>query len=229
MRHLARARPSSSAMVVLVLAATVALQSSITYTLTFGPLDAFMAADLKDSPVAGLWLGLRAALIVLLVALWGLGRKRLLFRTMIVTNAIFTFGLALNVFSLTDVLLHFSGKTVWPLLTDVVFIAMSNILIFSIWYWIADPPGIEETQRDDSPWDFLFPQRASTLPGYEAWLPRYTDYLYLAFTASVAFSAADTLPLTRRAKLLMALQAGISLVTLTVIVGSVINVAMGSN
>jgi hypothetical protein len=31
-------------------------------------------------------------------------------------------------------------------------------------------------------------------------LPRYTDYLYLAFTTRFAFSPTDTLPLTRRAK-----------------------------
>jgi hypothetical protein len=228
MSYFFRTRPASMAMVVIVLAGAMLLQSGVSYTLSFGPLDAFAPSGLKQQSLAGAWLALRVALIALLIVLWALGRKRLLFKFMIVANAVFTFGLALNVVSLTDVLLRFSGKTVWPLLTDVVLIASTNVLIFSVWYWVIDPPGVEETQRDDSPWEFLFPQRASSLPRYETWSPRYTDYLYLAFTTSVAFSAADTLPLTRRAKLLMALQAMISLITLTVIVGNVINLVVGS-
>jgi hypothetical protein len=41
---------------------------------------------------------------------------------------------------------------------DVVLVATSNILIFSVWYWLIDPPGIEDVSRADEPWDFLFPQ-----------------------------------------------------------------------
>lgn len=48
--------------------------------------------------------------------------------------------------------------------------------------------------------------------------------LYLAFTTSFAFSSTDTLPLTRRAKMLMLLQATISIITLTGIAGSAINI-----
>ena len=76
---------------------------------------------------------------------------------------------------------------------------------------------------------FLFPQRASSLPDYESWAPRYAAYLFVAFTASFAFSPTDTLPLTRRAKLLMLLQAAISVVTLTAIAGSAINILAGGN
>ena len=75
---------------------------------------------------------------------------------------------------------------------------------------------------------FSLSPAAATLPGYEQWQPRYTDYLYLAFTASFAFSPTDTLPLSRRAKLLMLLQAVISIVTLTGIAGSAINILAGA-
>jgi uncharacterized membrane protein len=81
----------------------------------------------------------------------------------------------------------------------------------------------------NEPWDFLFPQRGADLPFYESWVPRYTDYLYLAFTDSFAFSPTDTLPLTRRAKLLMLLQATISIITLTAIASSAINNLAGSH
>ena len=106
--------------------------------------------------------------------------------------------------------------------------AITNILIFSIWYWIIDPPGIDETQRVDEPWDFLFPQRGADLPHYESWAPRYTDYLYLAFTTSFAFSPTDTLPLTRRAKMLMLMQSAISIITLTAIASSAVSLLAGS-
>jgi hypothetical protein len=46
--------------------------------------------------------------------------------------------------------------------------------------------------------------------------------LFVAFTTSFAFSPTDTLPLTRRAKMLMLLQAAISVVTLTGVAGSAI-------
>ena len=90
-----------------------------------------------------------------------------------------------------------------------------------------DPPGIVEGQDERQPWAFLFPQRGSALPHYESWLPRYADYLFVAFTTSFAFSPTDALPLTRSAKMLMLLQAAISIVTLTGIAGSAINILAG--
>ena len=214
-------------MVVLVLLLIVAMQEGISYTIAFGKLDIFIPI-IKNSPVAAGWLGLRGVLIVVAIVLWFLNRKRQLFRVIILTNAILTLGLFVNMLALLVVLSGFSPQAISTLLTDVVLMAVTNVLIFSIWYWVIDPPGVEETQREEDPWDFLFPQRAATLPGYEAWLPRYTDYLYLAFTASFAFSPTDTLPLSRRAKLLMLLQAVISIVTLTGIAGSAINILAGA-
>ncbi len=81
--------------------------------------------------------------------------------------------------------------------------------------------------RDKDAWDFLFPQRGGEIPHYEIWVPKYTDYLFIAFTTSIAFSPTDTLPLTRRAKILMMLQAGVSLVTITAIASSAINIMAG--
>jgi len=120
-------------------------------------------------------------------------------------------------------------QAVASLLADVVLMALSNILIFSIWYWIIDPPEVEERPGEDAPWAFLFPQRGATLPHYEAWLPRYADYLFVAFTASFAFSPTDALPLTRLAKMLMLVQSAVSVVMLTGIAGSAISILTASN
>jgi hypothetical protein len=222
-----RTRGSSLSMVVLVLLIIVLLQGSISYSTTFGAISRFVPG-LEDSPVSDSWLGLRVILIAVALLLWLLTRKRHLFRAIIITNSLLTLGLFINMSALLDALRRFSPKAVESLLVDVFLMAVTNILIFSIWYWIIDPPGIDETKGEDTPWEFLFPQRGANLPHYESWAPRYTDYLYLAFTASFAFSPTDTLPLTRRAKMLMLLQSAISIITLTAIAGSAINILAGN-
>jgi hypothetical protein len=121
-----------------------------------------------------------------------------------------------------------SSRAVGELIIDVALMAAANILIFSIWYWIIDPPPVIEDEPDPRPWAFLFPQRGSHLPGYESWNPVYADYLSVAFTTSFAFSPTDAAPLNRTAKLLMLLQSTISVVTLTGIAGGAINVLGGA-
>ena len=167
--------------------------------------------------------------MAIVLIFWLLNRKQALFKAIIVVNAFLTLGLFLNMFTLIDVLRGVVTQDVKTLLADVVLLAVANILIFSIWYWIVDPPGVDGSVRDDEPWDFLFPQRAQPIPFYENWQPRYTDYIYLAFTTSFAFSPTDALPLTRRAKMLMLLQSTISIIILTAIASSAINILVGGS
>ena len=177
----------------------------------------------------GVLSALQVALLALSLVLWTLNRRRVLFNVIVIANALFTVMLLLYTSTLMAVLAGLSSRSADTLITDVALIAVSNILIFSIWYWIIDPPGVVEDQPGTQPWAFLFPQRASVLPHFESWVPRYSDYLFLAFTTSFAFSPTDTLPLTRRAKMFMLLQSTISVVTLTGIAGSAINIlAAGS-
>ncbi len=220
-------RSPSLTMVVLVLMAIVVLQNGVSYTTAFGRLNNLLPG-FERGPFPRAWFAFRAILILILVVLWLLNRRAALFKAIIAVNAIFTLGLLGNMTALTDALFHMSAAVVRTLLFDVVLLAVSNILIFSIWYWIIDPPGVEEPPRTDEPWDFLFPQRGGDLPRYEGWQPRYSDYLYVAFTTSFAFSPTDTLPLTRRAKMLMLLQSTVSIITLTAIAGSAINILAGS-
>ncbi len=232
MRKITFKRSPSLTTIVLVLLIIFLLQASISYTLTYGVLSSSFPHSfphsLQDRIATG-WLVLRALMIVVLLGFWFLYRKRQLFITIIIVNSVFTLGLFVNTVSLVIVLFGISSMDIKTLLGDVVLLAVSNILIFSIWYWVIDPPGVEDSPRENEPWDFLFPQRDGDLPFYELWVPRYTDYLYLAFTDSFAFSPTDTLPLTRRAKLLMLLQATISIITLTAIASSAINNLAGSH
>jgi hypothetical protein len=214
------------ARVVLIMLIVSLAQTGISYTMAFGALRDFLPKD--RSLLATTMFALRFGLVTILAVLWMLKRKHALFRLIIATNALFTLALLLQASALVNMLFGFASEAIGALMLDVVLMAVSNILIFSVWYWIIDPPEFEESPRADEAWDFLFPQRGSSLPHYEAWVPHYSDYLFVAFTTSFAFSPTDTLPLTRRAKMLMMLQAAISVVTLTAIAGSAINILAGS-
>lgn len=220
-----RVRGPRVAGVMLVMLAISLAQGGISYTMTFGALSDFMPRD--RSTLARDLLALSLGSIALMAALWALKRRRALFVCVIFANTVFTCALLLHLSGLVGVLYGSVSEAVNALMIDVVLMASTNILIFSIWYWVIDPPGFEDVPHADEAWDFLFPQRAGSIPHYESWEPGYADYLFLAFTTSFAFSPTDTAPLTKRAKMLMLLQATISVVTLTAIAGSAINILAG--
>ena len=56
------------------------------------------------------------------------------------------------------------------------------------------------------------------------WEPGFLDYLYVSFTNATAFSPTDTMPLTRWPKMIMLLQAGISLVTVALVIARAVNI-----
>jgi hypothetical protein len=185
----------------------------------FGVLNFEASGFFKD-----IWFVLRVGSVLGVILLWRLNNKRHRFRAIVFATTLLTLGLVASTLRLIDVIGRSYSINARVLLEEVVALAAVNILTFSIWFWIIDPPGIDETEPIDAPWEFLFPQPANTIPGHEAWSPRYSDYLHLAFSTSVAFSTTDAPPLTRRAKGLMILQAAISLISITVIAGSAINI-----
>jgi hypothetical protein len=72
--------------------------------------------------------------------------------------------------------------------------------------------------------DFLFPQMQSREVAPPHWTPELTDYMYVSFTNSIAFSPTDTLPLTRWAKLLMLSESTISAVTILLVAARAVNI-----
>jgi hypothetical protein len=211
--------------VVLVMLAIMLMQGGISYTMMIGELSSFVSE--YRMLILNSMIALRLGVIALLVALWILNFKRTLFIAVIITNTLLTLGLMYQMNTLISVLLGSAVESANALIFDAGLMAMTNVLIFSIWYWIIDPPGVEDTTPTDKSWDFLFPQRGSSIPHYESWVPNYVDYLFVAFTNSIAFSPTDTLPLTKRSKILMMLQAAISVITLTGIASSAINLLAG--
>jgi len=221
-----RERGIGLALVVLFMYLVSLMQEAVSYTLVLGRLNIRVWHDFGFFAEVGT--SVRSALVLLLTVLWLLGRKRVLFRAIVIANTLLTAALLVQAGFLMGVLAGLSSHAVSELITDVALMAAANILIFSIWYWIIDPPGVIADEPDPRPWAFLFPQRSDNLPGYETWAPHYFDYLFVAFTTSFAFSPTDTAPLSRAAKALTLLQSAISVVTLTGIASSAINILAGA-
>ena len=59
------------------------------------------------------------------------------------------------------------------------------------------------------------------------WIPTFVDYLYLSTTNSSAFSPTDTMPLTSRAKILMAVQATAALITSLLVIARAVGALGG--
>ena len=103
------------------------------------------------------------------------------------------------------------------LLLSSVAIYLTNIIVFGILYWELD-------NTRSAVDDFQFPQASSDKPGDKKWRPSFFDYLYVSLTNATAFSPTDTLPLTHRAKFLMALQALVALVTVALVAARAVNI-----
>lgn len=106
-----------------------------------------------------------------------------------------------------------------------------NVLIFSAWYWRLDAGGPHQRDLRESHTDgaFLFPQmtldpKIREEMGEGQWTPGFVDYLFLAFNTSTAFSPTDVPVLSRWAKLLMMVQALISLTTIAVLAARAVNI-----
>ena len=115
------------------------------------------------------------------------------------------------------------------LLRGALLLWGSNILTFALWYWEVDGGGpIRRRLRGSPPsTDFAFPpQQQAALSGQKDvdWSPELIDYVFLAFTSSSTFGPTDTLVMARRAKILMMLQASLSLI----IFGGVVARAVGN-
>jgi uncharacterized membrane protein len=104
-----------------------------------------------------------------------------------------------------------SGAAIWA----------TNVVVFGLWYWHLDRGGPLARHPGHYP-DFVFPQRQNPDDAAPDWSPTFPDYLYLAFTNATAFSPTDVMPYTIRAKMIMMLQATVSLLTITLVIARAI-------
>jgi uncharacterized membrane protein len=102
---------------------------------------------------------------------------------------------------------------------------LTNIIAFSLWFWMLDRGGpTVRALGQASPPSFLFATMQVGELAPSDWEPHYLDYLYLAFTNATAFSPTDTMPLTRWAKALMLVQSAISLVVALMIIARAVSI-----
>jgi hypothetical protein len=98
-----------------------------------------------------------------------------------------------------------------------------NVLVFALWYWDTDGGGPRKRhEAKHEAVDLQFPQQMDG--NSEQWAPDFLDYLFVAFTGATAFSPTDTFPLTHRAKLLMMIEASISLIIIVILISRVANI-----
>ena len=145
-----------------------------------------------------------------------------------------TFFLVASLIKLVGSLLepHVGTHTLPPvrLLLSAGALWFTNVLVFALWYWHLDAGGPHQRDKADryAPDAFLFPQMTMSEKklaeaGMADWSPGFMDYLFLAFNSSTALSPADTAVLSRWAKLLMMVQATISLTVIAVLAARAIN------
>lgn len=121
---------------------------------------------------------------------------------------------------LINALLNGSDIPGKELLTGAMAIFITNIIMFGLWFWELDSPGLTG-RHDHQNEHFEFPQELNDKTNWE---PTFFDYLYVSLTNSTAFSPTDTLPLTHFAKSLMSAQALISLLTVVLVTARAVNI-----
>jgi uncharacterized membrane protein len=107
------------------------------------------------------------------------------------------------------------------LLTHGTVVWLTNIITFGLLFWLLDEGGPRvRAERGRLDPDFQFPQDAVLRSD---WSPRLSDYLYVSLTNAIAVSPTDTMPLTRRAKGLMAVESLISYAIVILVIARAVN------
>ena len=108
------------------------------------------------------------------------------------------------------------------LLAHGAVVWLTNIITFGLLFWMLDEGGPRVRaergrRRPRLPVPAGRHRRAD-------WSPRLSDYLYVSLTNAIAVSPTDTMPLTRRAKGLMAVESLISYAVVILVVARAVNV-----
>jgi hypothetical protein len=120
------------------------------------------------------------------------------------------------------------------LLQSAAILWVANVIVFAAWYWRLDAggPRVRDGRAAHMEGAFLFPQMAVDAPGRkgvslaeaEGWRPGFIDYLAISFYTCTAFSPTDVLVLTRWAKLMMMVQAGMAFGTVILLTARAVNI-----
>ncbi|HVV67217.1 MAG TPA: DUF1345 domain-containing protein [Candidatus Saccharimonadales bacterium] len=187
---------------------------------------------LPDNFVFGSRYVLIATEVLLLVAMSFTTPKERIFKSISRRiNVLLLIGLtsAANLYSVIEItrqlLQHGHITKGRELVLTALNIFLTNIIIFALWYWEMDGGGPGEREAVAKyEHDFLFPQNRNDDYRHPDWQPTFVDYLYVSSVNAMTFGPADTKPLSRRAKLLMLVQATISLVAVALVAARAISI-----
>jgi uncharacterized membrane protein len=120
------------------------------------------------------------------------------------------------------------GDSTGPaVLLTAAMVWITNVIAFAFVYWELDLGGPFARRlhgsRATENMDFRFPQHDGA-PGNKFWEPAFFDYAYFSLSNMMAFSPTDVMPMTTRAKALMAYQAMTGFVLLALVISRAINI-----
>ncbi len=151
-------------------------------------------------------------------------RRRIATITLI---GVIAFGNILSLLLLVQALLA-SGQPVdgHQLLFNAITIYVTNIFMFSVFYWEMDGGGPDRrvSLGHAVNEDFLFTQMAHPRFADQRWMPGFFDYLYLSATNVTNFASADTVPLSHRAKLSMMIQSLVSVLLVVLVAARAVSI-----
>ena len=196
-----------------------------------GFLSLSLSWDLLGRDLWWVWLVLAAPELLAALALFagvgrgasGYNRRRLVIGLIAMVIVGSLVGLALMVASL---LRYGGGLSGAQLLASAAALLLTNVVAFALAFWELDcggPVARSLADRRRGP-DFQFPQDENPTLARPGWAPQLFDYAYLSLTNSIAFSPTDVMPLSRRAKALMAVESALSFGTILVVAARAINI-----
>ncbi len=102
---------------------------------------------------------------------------------------------------------------------------VTNVIAFGLVYWHLDRGGAAaRAHHPDRNPAYVFPEMQHTEYVAAGWVPRFVDYLSLAFWTATAISPADISAIRPWAKLLMMLEAAGSITLAVIVVGFAVNI-----
>lgn len=194
----------------------IALQTyvwAINRDLTYGPHNLIVATEIALAVIIGFTakrrhLHTRPVYRIFSVVLLGLISLANISSVFLVSRLLIIEGLVL------------SGR---ELIAAALAIFITNIIVFALWYWEIDSPGLTGSKWSKHDKDFQFTQQ-DLGSDFASWQPGFVDYLYLSITNGINFAPADVRPITPQAKMLMGTQALVSVFTLALVLARSISV-----
>lgn len=204
----------TGAWVILVVISIIAIQLALPDVVTIGPTWLVPFIELIGIPIV---------LGIIFVGRSHFDRARV---TMTAFLVLLVLASVMNALLLLISLLNGFTEQGGPLLFAGFGVLIINVLSFGLVYWWIDAGGpiLRAEGRATTP-DFLFPQQG--MDNMAGWKPGLLDYLFTAYTNIIAFSPTDTMPLSKRVKVLFIVQSSTAVLTIVVTLSRAINLIPG--